>query len=93
MTSDPFRRDRHPSFYEDRVRVRPRERGDLAAAGVYLAAGRWEVVALGGAAERLLVDAGALLVAAVTFDGAPVPALVGGVGYPTGPGALLPWPS
>ncbi len=71
-------KDEFDSHYEDRVHAPVRARGMLPAAGVYLAGGRFEVAAYHSAAERRLLDAGALLVAAVTFDGLQVPALTGG---------------
>jgi hypothetical protein len=85
-------RDDFDSHYEDRVAAPVRHRGALPAAGVYLApGGRWEVAAHGGAAERALCELGALLVATVTFDGAPIPSLTGGgMGGPRA-GGLLPY--
>jgi hypothetical protein len=71
-------RDEFDSHYEDRVQAPVRARGTLAAAGVYLAAGRFEVAALHSPAERRLLDAGALLIASVSFDGLQVAALTGG---------------
>jgi hypothetical protein len=65
-------------FYEDRVHAPVRARGTLPAAGVYLWGGRFEVAAHHSPAERRLLEAGALLVASVSFDGAQVPALTGG---------------
>jgi hypothetical protein len=91
MRSRPFDREVFDSHFEERVRVRPRTAGALPAAGVYLAHGRWKVVAFGSAEERALLAVGALLVASVTFDGAPVPALAGGVAARLRPGRLLPW--
>jgi len=71
-------KDEFDSHYEDRVQAPVRARGTLPAAGVYLAGGRYEVAAHNGAAERRLLDAGALLIASITFDGLQVPALTGG---------------
>ena len=71
-------RDEFDSHYEDRVHAPVRVRGTLPAAGVYLCAGRFEVAAPHTPAERHLLEAGAVLVAAVTFDGNQVPALTGG---------------
>ncbi len=70
--------DEFDSHYEDRVHAPVRARGTLPVAGVYLCAGRFEVAAPHTPAERRLVDAGALLVARVSFDGLQVPALTGG---------------
>jgi hypothetical protein len=71
-------KDEFESHYEDRVQAPVRARGTLPAAGVYLAGGRYQVAAHHSPAERRLLDAGALLVANVTFDGLQVPALTGG---------------
>jgi hypothetical protein len=71
-------KDEFDSHYEDRVQAPVRARGTLPLAGVYLAAGRYEVAAYHSPAERRLVDAGALLVASVSFDGLQVAALTGG---------------
>jgi hypothetical protein len=71
-------KDEFDSHYEDRVQAPVRARGTLPAAGVYLASGRFEVAAHHSAAERRLLDNGALLVASVSFDGLQVPALTGG---------------
>jgi hypothetical protein len=84
-------RDAFDSHYEDRVHAPARQRGTLPAAGVFLAAGRYQVAAYGGAAERALRAAGALLVATVSFDGAPLPALTGGGSGPVRRDALLPY--
>lgn len=70
--------DEFDSHYEDRVQAPVRVRGTLPTAGVYLCAGRFEVAAPHTPAERRLREAGALLVASVSFDGARVPALSGG---------------
>ena len=70
--------DEFDSHYEDRVHAPVRARGTLPAAGVYLCAGRFEVAAPHTPAERRLLDAGALLVASVSFDGLQVPAMTGG---------------
>ena len=71
-------KDEFDSHYEDRVQAPVRARGTLPAAGVYLAGGRFEVAAYQSPAERRLLDAGALLVASVSFDGLQVAALTGG---------------
>ena len=76
--SSPRDRDEFDSHYEDRVHAPVRARGTLPAAGVYLAGGRFEVAAHHTPAERRLLDAGALLIASVSFDGLQVPALTGG---------------
>jgi hypothetical protein len=70
--------DEFDSHYEDRVQAPVRARGTLPVAGVYLAAGRYEVAAHHSPAERRLLDAGALLIASVSFDGLQVAALTGG---------------
>jgi len=70
--------DEFASHYEDRVQAPVRARGTLPAAGVYLAGGRYEVAAFHSADERRLLEAGALLIARVTFDGLQVAALTGG---------------
>jgi hypothetical protein len=70
--------DEFDSHYEDRVQAPVRARGTLPVAGVYLCAGRFEVAAPHTPAARRLVDAGALLVASVSFDGLQVAALTGG---------------
>lgn len=70
--------DEFDSHYEDRVHAPVRARGTLPVAGVYLCAGRFEVAAPHTPAARRLADAGALLVASVSFDGLQVPALTGG---------------
>lgn len=78
MTS-PRDKDEFDSHYEDRVQAPVRVRGSLPAAGVYLVAGgRYEVAVPHTPAERRLLDAGALLVASVSFDGLQVAALTGG---------------
>ena len=71
-------KDEFDSHYEDRVQAPVRARGPLPMAGVYLSAGRYEVAAWHTPAQRRLVDAGALLVANVSFDGLQVAALTGG---------------
>ena len=78
MTSPLRDKDEFDSHYEDRVQAPVRVRGTLPVAGVYLAGGRYEVAAHDTAAERRLLDAGALLIASVSFDGVQVPALTGG---------------
>jgi hypothetical protein len=85
-------RDEFESHYEDRVHAPVRQRGALPAAGVFLAAGRYQVAAFGTAAERALRARGALLVARVTFDGRAVHALTGGGAGDPAPGGLLPFP-
>jgi hypothetical protein len=70
--------DEFDSHYEDRVHAPVRARGTLPVAGVYLCAGRFEVAAPHTPAHRALLDAGALLVASVSFDGLQVPAMTGG---------------
>ena len=70
--------DEFDSHYEDRMHAPVRARGTLPVAGVYLCAGRFEVAAPHTPAERRLLDAGALLVASVSFDGLQVPAMTGG---------------
>lgn len=82
--------DEIDSFYEDRVHAPVRARGTLPAAGVYLWGGRFEVAAHHTPAERRLLDAGALLVASVSFDGAQVPALTGGAARDVRLAELLP---
>jgi hypothetical protein len=86
-------RDEFESHYEDRVQAPARQRGTLPDAGVFLAAGRYQVAAYGGRAEQRLRAAGALLVATVSFDGAAVPALTGGGAGPVRLDALLPYPA
>ncbi|WP_420125768.1 hypothetical protein [Longimicrobium sp.] len=71
-------KDEFDSYYEDRVQAPVRARGTLPAAGVYLAGGCFEVAAHHSPAERRLLDAGALLIARVSFDGLQVAALTGG---------------
>lgn len=71
-------KDEFDSHYEERVQAPVRARGTLPVAGVYLAAGRYEVAAYHSPAQRRLVEAGALLVASVSFDGLQVAALTGG---------------
>jgi hypothetical protein len=71
-------KDEFDSHYEDRVQAPVRARGTLPAAGVYLAGGRFEVAAHHSPAERRLLEAGALLIASVSFDGLQVAALTGG---------------
>lgn len=78
MRSQLSDRDEFDSHYEDRVHAPVRARGTLPAAGVYLCAGRFEVAARHSPAEGKLLDAGALLVASVSFDGLQVAALTGG---------------
>jgi hypothetical protein len=83
-------KDEFDSHYEDRVQAPVRARGTLPAAGVYLAGGRFEVAVPHSAAERRLLDAGALLIASVTFDGLQVAALTGGAARGTSLAELLP---
>jgi hypothetical protein len=71
-------RDEFDSHYEDRIQAPVRARGTLPAAGLYLCAGRFEVAAYHSPAAARLLDAGALLIASVSFDGLQVPALTGG---------------
>lgn len=71
-------KDEFDSHYEERVQAPVRARGTLPAAGVYLWGGRFEVAAYQSPAERRLLEAGALLIASVSFDGLPVAALTGG---------------
>lgn len=71
-------KDEFDSHYEDRVQAPVRARGTLPVAGLYLAGGRYEVAAHHSTAERRLLDAGALLIASVSFDGLQVAALTGG---------------
>ena len=72
-------KDEFDSHYEERVQAPVRVRGTLPSAGVYLAAGgRYEVAVQHSPAERRLLDAGALLIASVSFDGLQVAALTGG---------------
>lgn len=57
------------SFYEER-RITPKRRQDsLPSAGIYLLDGAWRVEAYGTPGQQALVDAGALLVASLVFDG------------------------
>jgi hypothetical protein len=71
-------KDEFDSHYEDRVQAPVRARGTLPVAGLYLSGGRYEVAAHHSTAERRLLDAGALLIASVSFDGLQVAALTGG---------------
>jgi hypothetical protein len=84
--------DEFDSHYEDRVRAPVRARGTLPVAGVYLCAGRFEVAAPHTAAEHRLVQAGAVLVASVSFDGLQVPALTGGAARDVRLADLIPVP-
>ena len=84
--------DEFDSHYEDRVHAPVRARGTLPAAGVYLCAGRFEVAAPHTPAERRLLDAGALLVACVSFDGLQVPAMTGGAARDVRLADLVPVP-
>jgi hypothetical protein len=57
------------SFFEER-RTTPRWRqGVLPNAGIWLAGGGYQVAVAGTPAHQRLLEAGALLVAAVVFDG------------------------
>jgi hypothetical protein len=71
-------KDEFDSHYEERVQAPVRARGTPPAAGVYLWGGRFEVAAHHSPAARRLLDAGALLIASVSFDGLQVAALTGG---------------
>ena len=86
-------RDEFDSHYEDRVQAPVRARGTLPAAGVYLVRGAYEVAAHHSPAERRLLQAGALRVASVTFDGAQVAALTGGGARDVRFAELLPVPA
>lgn len=85
-------RDEFDSHYEDRVQAPVRARGTLPAAGVYLCAGRFEVAAHHTPAEHRLVEAGALLVASISFDGLQVAALTGGAARDLSLADLVPLP-
>jgi len=78
MRSELLDGEEFPSHYEERVRARRSARGTLLACGVYLMDGVCHVAPHHGEAERRLLDAGAVRVADVTFDGAPVAALTSG---------------
>lgn len=86
-------KDEFDSHYEDRVQAPVRARGTLPAAGVYLAGGRYHVAAPHTPAERRLLEAGALLVASVSFDGAQVAALTGGAARDVRLAELVPVPA
>ncbi|HEX8394381.1 MAG TPA: hypothetical protein VF665_18695 [Longimicrobium sp.] len=90
MRSELLDGDEFPSHYEERVRARRAARGTLLTCGVYLADGVCHVAPLDSEAGQRLLDAGAVHVADVTFDGAPVAALTGGAGQA---GEVVPVPA
>lgn len=79
--------DEFKSHYEDRTDEITWARGTLPACGVFLAGAEYVLAPYGSRSARRLADAGAVLVASVTFDGARVPATTGGA---RGAGPVVP---
>lgn len=77
MRSELLDGDEFPSHYEERVRARRAARGTLHPCGVYLMDGACHVAPFDSEAEDRLLEAGAVRIADVTFDGGPVAALTG----------------
>jgi hypothetical protein len=78
MRSELLDGEEFPSHYEERVRARRAARGTLLPCGIYLMEGVCHVAPNHSEAEERLLDAGAIRVADVTFDGGPVAALSSG---------------